>query len=153
MIDGLAEESYNDTNQWHYDSQNLWSTVLKDPKLELHAPPHQGVVHENHVCMVFSKKQISEQHWLSLRPRNQSLVGGLIYDFLTYSHKIAGMAGACKLAPNFFCWLIMSPHCRVRTGYGILEKLWNFENEIPYMEKLWNLRKTAVPMEKLWNFR
>ena len=42
---------------------------------------------------------------------------------------------------------------RVRTGYGILEKLWNFENEIPYMEKLWNLSKTAVPMEKLWNFR
>ena len=43
-------------------------------------------------------------------------------------------------------------HSRVRTGYGILEKLWNFENEIPYMEKLWNLSKTAVPMEKLWNF-
>ena len=42
---------------------------------------------------------------------------------------------------------------RVRTGYGILEKLWNFEKEIPYMEKLWNLSKTAVPMEKLWNFR
>ena len=41
----------------------------------------------------------------------------------------------------------------VRTGYGILEKLWNFENEIPYMEKLWDLSKTAVPMEKLWNFR
>ena len=41
---------------------------------------------------------------------------------------------------------------RVRTGYGILEKLWNFEKEIPYMEKLWNLCKTAVPMEKLWNF-
>ena len=41
---------------------------------------------------------------------------------------------------------------RVRTGYGILEKLWNFEKEIPYMEKLWNLSKTAVPMEKLWNF-
>ena len=120
MIDGLAEESYNDTNQWHYDSQNLWSTVLKDPKLELHAPPHQGVVHENHVCMVFSKKQISEQHWLSLRPRNQSLVGGLIYDFLTYSHKIAGMAGACKLAPNFFCWLIMSPHC---SNYPCLKPL------------------------------
>ena len=38
---------------------------------------------------------------------------------------------------------------RVRTGYGILEKLWNFEKEIPYMEKLWNLSKTAVPMEKL----
>ena len=37
-------------------------------------------------------------------------------------------------------------------NYGILEKLWNFENEIPYMEKLWNLSKTAVPMEKLWNF-
>ena len=29
---------------------------------------------------------------------------------------------------------------RVRTGYGILEKLWNFEKEIPYMEKLWNFR-------------
>ena len=42
---------------------------------------------------------------------------------------------------------------RVRTGYGILEKLWNFEKEIPYMEKLWNLNKTAVLMEKLWNFR
>ena len=42
---------------------------------------------------------------------------------------------------------------RVGTGYGILEKLWNFEKEIPYMEKLWNLSKTAVPMEKLWNFR
>ena len=42
---------------------------------------------------------------------------------------------------------------RVRTGYGILEKLWNFEKEIPYMEKLWNLSKTVVPMEKLWNFR
>ena len=42
---------------------------------------------------------------------------------------------------------------RVRTGYGILEKLWNFEKEIPYMEKLWNLSKTAVPMEKPWNFR
>ena len=42
---------------------------------------------------------------------------------------------------------------RVRTGYGILEKLWNFEKEIPYMEKLWNLSKTDVPMEKLWNFR
>ena len=55
---------------------------------------------------------------------------------------------------------------RVRTGYGILEKLWNFEKEIPYMEKLWNfekeipymeklwnLSKTAVPIEKLWNFR
>ena len=42
---------------------------------------------------------------------------------------------------------------RVRTGYGILEKLWNFEKEIPYMEKLWNLSKTAIPMEKLWNFR
>ena len=42
---------------------------------------------------------------------------------------------------------------RVRTGYGIMEKLWNFEKEIPYMEKLWNLSKTAVPMEKLWNFR
>ena len=42
---------------------------------------------------------------------------------------------------------------RVRTGYGILEKLWNFEKEIPYMEKLWNLSKMAVPMEKLWNFR
>ena len=42
--------------------------------------------------------------------------------------------------------------CRVCTGYGILEKLWNFEKEIPYMEKLWNLSKTAVPMEKLWNF-
>ena len=41
---------------------------------------------------------------------------------------------------------------RVRTGYGILEKLWNFEKEIPYMEKLWNLSKRAVPMEKLWNF-
>ena len=35
----------------------------------------------------------------------------------------------------------------------ILEKLWNFEKEIPYMEKLWNLSKTALPMEKLWNFR
>ena len=34
-----------------------------------------------------------------------------------------------------------------------MEKLWNFEKEIPYMEKLWNLSKTAVPMEKLWNFR
>ena len=42
---------------------------------------------------------------------------------------------------------------RVRTGYGILEKLWNFEKEIPYMEKLWNLSKMAVPMEKIWNFR
>ena len=42
---------------------------------------------------------------------------------------------------------------RVRTGYGILEKLWNFEKEIPYMEKLWNMSKTALPMEKLWNFR
>ena len=42
---------------------------------------------------------------------------------------------------------------RVRTGYGILEKLWNFEKGIPYMEKLWNLSKTAVPMEKLWKFR
>ena len=44
---------------------------------------------------------------------------------------------------------------RVRTGYGILEKLWNFEKEIPYrpMEKLWNFSKTVVPMEKLWNFR
>ena len=42
---------------------------------------------------------------------------------------------------------------RVRTGYGILEKIWNFEKEIPYMEKLWNLSKMAVPMEKLWNFR
>ena len=42
---------------------------------------------------------------------------------------------------------------RVRTGYGILEKLWNFEKEIPYMEKQWNLSKTAVPMEKLWKFR
>ena len=41
---------------------------------------------------------------------------------------------------------------RVRTGYGILEKLWNFEKEIPYMEKLWNFSKTVVPMEKLWNF-
>ena len=41
---------------------------------------------------------------------------------------------------------------RVRTGYGILEKLWNFEKVIPYMEKIWNLSKTAVPMEKLWNF-
>ena len=41
---------------------------------------------------------------------------------------------------------------RVRTGYGILEKLWNFEKEIPYMEKLWNLSQTVVPMEKLWNF-
>ena len=45
------------------------------------------------------------------------------------------------------------PCTRVRTGYGILEKLWNFEKEIPYMEKLWNLSKTVVPMEKLWNFR
>ena len=45
-----------------------------------------------------------------------------------------------------------SHYVRVRTGYGILEKLWNFEKEIPYMEKLWNLSKTAVPMEKLWNF-
>ena len=42
---------------------------------------------------------------------------------------------------------------RVRTGYGILEKLWNFEKEIPYMEKLWNLSKMAVPKEKLRNFR
>ena len=33
-----------------------------------------------------------------------------------------------------------NPLIRVRTGYGILEKLWNFENEIPYMEKLWNFR-------------
>ena len=41
---------------------------------------------------------------------------------------------------------------RVCTGYGILEKLWKFEKEIPYMEKLWNLSKTAVPIEKLWNF-
>ena len=40
---------------------------------------------------------------------------------------------------------------RVCTGYEILEKLWNFEIEIPYMEKLWNLSKTAVPMERLWN--
>ena len=51
---------------------------------------------------------------------------------------------------------LISPHFtffRVRTGYGILEKLWNFENEIPYMEKLLNLIKTALPMEKLWNFR
>ena len=34
------------------------------------------------------------------------------------------------------------PHAkfRVGTGYGILEKLWNFEKEIPYMEKLWNFR-------------
>ena len=47
----------------------------------------------------------------------------------------------------------MTPVNRVRTGYGILEKLWNFEKEIPYMEKLWNLSKMAVPMEKLWNFR
>ena len=47
----------------------------------------------------------------------------------------------------------MSLLYRVRTGYGILEKLWNFQKEIPYMEKLWNLSKTAVPMEKLWNFR
>ena len=45
------------------------------------------------------------------------------------------------------------PDHKVRTGYGILEKLWNFEKEIPYMEKLWNLSKMAVPMEKLWNFR
>ena len=46
------------------------------------------------------------------------------------------------------------PHSnRVRTGYGVMVKLWNFEKEIPYMEKLWNLSKTAVPMEKLWNFR
>ena len=30
---------------------------------------------------------------------------------------------------------------RVRTGCGILEKLWNFEKEIPYMEKLRNLSK------------
>ena len=50
----------------------------------------------------------------------------------------------CKISINIV-W--------VRTGYGILEKLWNFEKEIPYMEKLWNLSKTAVPMEKLWNFR
>ena len=49
--------------------------------------------------------------------------------------------------------LFFLPDDRVRTGYGILEKLWNFEKEIPYMEKLWNLSKTAVPMEKLWNFR
>ena len=49
--------------------------------------------------------------------------------------------------------LYMSIFHRVRTGYGILEKLWNFEKEIPYMEKLWNLSKTAIPMEKLWNFR
>ena len=57
-------------------------------------------------------------------------------------------------AKGFFAgtWLF-SVSCRVRTGYGILEKLWNFEKEIPYMEKLWNLSKTAVPMEKLWNFR
>ena len=48
---------------------------------------------------------------------------------------------------------LINPLGRVRTGYGILEKLWNFENEIPYMEKLWNLSKTALPMEKLWNFR
>ena len=49
--------------------------------------------------------------------------------------------------------LAMDSKYRVRTGYGILEKLWNFEKEIPYMEKIWNLSKTAVPMEKLWNFR
>ena len=49
--------------------------------------------------------------------------------------------------------LTESMNNRVRTGYGILEKLWNFEKEIPYMEKLWNLSKTVVPMEKLWNFR
>ena len=58
---------------------------------------------------------------------------------------------------NHFCQkmlnVIKEDMFRVRTGYGILEKLWNFEKEIPYMEKLWNLSKTAVPMEKLWNFR
>ena len=48
--------------------------------------------------------------------------------------------------------LLVQSESRVRTGYGILEKLWNFEKEIPYMEKLWNLSKMAVPMEKLWNF-
>ena len=56
---------------------------------------------------------------------------------------------SCSLIFSLFKWSVP----RVRTGYGILEKLWNFEKEIPYMEKLWNLSKTAVPMEKLWNFR
>ena len=57
------------------------------------------------------------------------------------------------LYANCFIYRLLSVRNRVRTGYGILEKLWNFEKEIPYMEKLWNLSKTAVPMEKLWNFR
>ena len=54
--------------------------------------------------------------------------------------------------PLLWTWILISIY-RVRTGYGILEKLWNFEKQIPYMEKLWNWSKTAVPMEKLWNFR
>ena len=41
---------------------------------------------------------------------------------------------------------------KVRTGYGILEKQWNFEKEIPYMEKQWNFEKEIPYMEKLWNF-
>ena len=56
------------------------------------------------------------------------------------------------LSPDLHLLLRLTFH-RVRTGYGILEKLGNFEKEIPYMEKLWNLSKTDVPMEKLWNFR
>ena len=58
--------------------------------------------------------------------------------------KVTHFVGLCERLDTLF---------RVRTGYGILEKLWNFEKEIPYMEKLWNLSKTAVPMEKLWNLR
>ena len=64
------------------------------------------------------------------------------------SHRI--QYDSIHLVPNSHSFNYPS---RVRTGYGILEKLWNFEKEIPYMEKLWNLSKTAVPMEKLWNFR
>ena len=52
----------------------------------------------------------------------------------------------------FFNLIFLGTQFRVRIGYGILEKLWNFEKEIPFMEKLWNLSKMAVPMEKLWNF-
>ena len=57
-----------------------------------------------------------------------------------------------KKYSNLPMTIAFEPICRVRTGYGILERLWNFEKEIPYMEKLWNLSKTAGPMEKLWNF-
>ena len=76
----------------------------------------------------------------------------MIQVFLNLKRKKAFNHDQCKL-PRHCLNIETRTNPRVRTGYGILEKLWNFENEIPYMEKLWNLSKTAVPMEKLWNFR